>query len=457
MNTKRSMSSQVKNNIDFIRPSYNIQVYKNNYLDDNNLILSPSKDNMTTSPSLLTSTELFVAKPKQSELRAQIENELNPMLFSFKNEIKIMISDFKKELGDYALLKEKIEVIEKHYEQSQTKFSEKIDKLLYENTKEFNDYKEENKQKINNVYEILDSKISQNNDNIIETVKTHKSDISKEVTTIYNNCMKIDNQIKNHIDKTNTNFTELSNKLSQFQNDNISMINNFKSEIDSIPKSNDILITEKINVLSQDLMKNYITSSLFELTKKKLEQQLKNINDRIPLIEEHLSSLESKVSSFDEKFEPFNERISSIDDKLSLLPYTPKEDFAELKQAFETIQKSITETKLRSSNAFNGSSSNHSVNSSLLTEVQSRLDINDELLSEHQKILSRYNTKFLEKKDIKQYITDNLFSSNLLDQILSQKQSDMNIRITQVETKVNDILTNKIPNLTSTIYLRQNK
>ena len=147
------MSSQVKNNIDFMRPSYNIQVYKNNYLDDNNLMLSPSKDNMTTSPSLLTSTELFVAKPKQSELRSQIENELNPMLFSFKNEIKIMISDFKKELGDYALLKEKIEVIEKHYEQSQTRFSEKIDKLLYENTKEFNDYKEENKQKINNLYD----------------------------------------------------------------------------------------------------------------------------------------------------------------------------------------------------------------------------------------------------------------------------------------------------------------
>ena len=88
------MSSQVKNNIDFMRPSYNIQIYKNNYLDDNNLMLSPSKDNMTTSPSLLTSTELFVAKPKQSELRSQIENELNPMLFSFRNEIKIMISDF---------------------------------------------------------------------------------------------------------------------------------------------------------------------------------------------------------------------------------------------------------------------------------------------------------------------------------------------------------------------------
>ena len=217
MNTKRSMSSQVKNNIDFMRPSYNIQVYKNNYLDDNNLMLSPSKDNMTTSPSLLTSTELFVAKPKQSELRSQIENELNPMLFSFKNEIKIMISDFKKELGDYALLKEKIEVIEKHYEQSQTRFSEKIDKLLYENTKEFNDYKEENKQKINNLYEILDTKITQNNDNIVDIVKTHKSDVTKEVTSMYNNCMKIDNQIKNHIEKTNNNYTELNNTLSQFQ------------------------------------------------------------------------------------------------------------------------------------------------------------------------------------------------------------------------------------------------
>ena len=84
---------------------------------------------------------------------------------------------------------------------------------------------------------------------------------------MYNNCMKIDNQIKNHIEKTNNNYTELNNRLSQFQNDNISMINKFKSEIDSIPKSNDILITEKINTLSQDLMKNYVTSSLFDLSK----------------------------------------------------------------------------------------------------------------------------------------------------------------------------------------------
>ena len=384
------MSSQVKNNIDFMRPSYNIQVYKNNYLDDNNLMLSPSKDNMTTSPSLLTSTELFVAKPKQSELRSQIENELNPMLFSFKNEIKIMISDFKKELGDYALLKEKIEVIEKHYEQSQTRFSEKIDKLLYENTKEFNDYKEENKQKINNLYEILDTKITQNNDNIVDIVKTHKSDVTKEVTSMYNNCMKIDNQIKNHIEKTNNNYTELNNRLSQFQNDNISMINKFKSEIDSIPKSNDILITEKINTLSQDLMKNYVTSSLFDLSMKKNEEQIKEMSERFPLIDEHLSSIRTKVSSLEEK--------------LSSLPYTPKEDFDKLRKEYETLQKSISDSKLRSSNAYNGSSSSsHSVNSSLLTEVQSRLDINDELLSEHQKILSRYNTKFLEKKDIKQY------------------------------------------------------
>ena len=437
------MSSQVKNNIDFMRPSYNIQVYKNNYLDDNNLMLSPSKDNMTTSPSLLTSTELFVAKPKQSELRSQIENELNPMLFSFKNEIKIMISDFKKELGDYALLKEKIEVIEKHYEQSQTRFSEKIDKLLYENTKEFNDYKEENKQKINNLYEILDTKITQNNDNIVDIVKTHKSDVTKEVTSMYNNCMKIDNQIKNHIEKTNNNYTELNNRLSQFQNDNISMINKFKSEIDSIPKSNDILITEKINTLSQDLMKNYVTSSLFDLSMKKNEEQIKEMSERFPLIDEHLSSIRTKVSSLEEK--------------LSSLPYTPKEDFDKLRKEYETLQKSISDSKLRSSNAYNGSSSSHSVNSSLLTEVQSRLDINDELLSEHQKILSRYNTKFLEKKDIKQYITDNILTSNLFEQILSKNQNNIDTRISQVETKVNDILTNKIPNLTNAIYLRQNK
>ena len=443
MNTKRSMSSQVKNNIDFMRPSYNIQIYKNNYLDDNNLMLSPSKDNMTTSPSLLTSTELFVAKPKQSELRSQIENELNPMLFSFKNEIKIMISDFKKELGDYALLKEKIEVIEKHYEQSQTRFSEKIDKLLYENTKEFNDYKEENKQKINNLYEILDTKITQNNDNIVDIVKTHKSDVTKEVTSMYNNCMKIDNQIKNHIEKTNNNYTELNNRLSQFQNDNISMINKFKSEIDSIPKSNDILITEKINTLSQDLMKNYVTSSLFDLSMKKNEEQIKEMSERFPLIDEHLSSIRTKVSSLEEK--------------LSSLPYTPKEDFDKLRKEYETLQKSISDSKLRSSNAYNGSSSSHSVNSSLLTEVQSRLDINDELLSEHQKILSRYNTKFLEKKDIKQYITDNILTSNLFEQILSKNQNNIDTRISQVETKVNDILTNKIPNLTNAIYLRQNK
>ena len=444
MNTKRSMSSQVKNNIDFMRPSYNIQVYKNNYLDDNNLMLSPSKDNMTTSPSLLTSTELFVAKPKQSELRSQIENELNPMLFSFKNEIKIMISDFKKELGDYALLKEKIEVIEKHYEQSQTRFSEKIDKLLYENTKEFNDYKEENKQKINNLYEILDTKITQNNDKIVDIVKTHKSDVTKEVTSMYNNCMKIDNQIKNHIEKTNNNYTELNNRLSQFQNDNISMINKFKSEIDSIPKSNDILITEKINTLSQDLMKNYVTSSLFDLSMKKNEEQIKEMSERFPLIDEHLSSIRTKVSSLEEK--------------LSSLPYTPKEDFDKLRKEYETLQKSISDSKLRSSNAYNGSSSSsHSVNSSLLTEVQSRLDINDELLSEHQKILSRYNTKFLEKKDIKQYITDNILTSNLFEQILSKNQNNIDTRISQVETKVNDILTNKIPNLTNAIYLRQNK
>ena len=444
MNTKRSMSSQVKNNIDFMRPSYNIQVYKNNYLDDNNLMLSPSKDNMTTSPSLLTSTELFVAKPKQSELRSQIENELNPMLFSFKNEIKIMISDFKKELGDYALLKEKIEVIEKHYEQSQTRFSEKIDKLLYENTKEFNDYKEENKQKMNNLYEILDTKVTQNNDNIVDIVKTHKSDVTREVTSMYNNCMKIDNQIKNHIEKTNNNYTELNNRLSQFQNDNISMINKFKSEIDSIPKSNDILITEKINTLSQDLMKNYVTSSLFDLSMKKNEEQIKEMSERFPLIDEHLSSIRTKVSSLEEK--------------LSSLPYTPKEDFDKLRKEYETLQKSISDSKLRSSNAYNGSSSSsHSVNSSLLTEVQSRLDINDELLSEHQKILSRYNTKFLEKKDIKQYITDNILTSNLFEQILSKNQNNIDTRISQVETKVNDILTNKIPNLTNAIYLRQNK
>ena len=222
------------------------------------------------------------------------------------------------------------------------------------------------------------------------------------------------------------------------------MINKFKSEIDSIPKSNDILITEKINTLSQDLMKNYVTSSLFDLSMKKNEEQIKEMSERFPLIAEHLSSIRTKVSSLEEK--------------LSSLPYTPKEDFDKLRKEYETLQKSISDSKLRSSNAYNGSSSSsHSVNSSLLTEVQSRLDINDELLSEHQKILSRYNTKFLEKKDIKQYITDNILTSNLFEQILSKNQNNIDTRISQVETKVNDILTNKIPNLTNAIYLRQNK
>ena len=170
----------------------------------------------------------------------------------------------------------------------------------------------------------------------------------------------------------------------------------------------------------------------------------KEMSERFPLIDEHLSSIRTKVSSLEEK--------------LSSLPYTPKEDFDKLRKEYETFQKSISDSKLRSSNAYNGSSSSsHSVNSSLLTEVQSRLDINDELLSEHQKILSRYNTKFLEKKDIKQYITDNILTSNLFEQILSKNQNNIDIRISQVETKVNDILTNKIPNLTNAIYLRQNK
>ena len=221
------------------------------------------------------------------------------------------------------------------------------------------------------------------------------------------------------------------------------MINKFKSEIYSIPNSNDILITEKINTLSQDLMKNYVTSSLFDLSMKKNEEQIKEMSERFPLIDEHLSSIRTKVSSLEEK--------------LSSLPYTPKEDFDKLRKEYETLQKSISDSKLRSSNAYNGSSSSHSVNSSLLTEVQSRLDINDELLSEHQKILSRYNTKFLEKKDIKQYITDNILTSNLFEQILSKNQNNIDTRISQVETKVNDILTNKIPNLTNAIYLRQNK
>ena len=125
------------------------------------------------------------------------------------------------------------------------------------------------------------------------------------------------------------------------------MINQFKSEIDSIPKSNDILITEKINALSQDLMKNYVTSSLFDLSMKKYEEQIKDMSERFLLIDEHLSSIRTKVSSLEEK--------------LTSLSYTSKEDFDKLKKEYETLQKSISDCQLRSLNAFNGSSSNHSV------------------------------------------------------------------------------------------------
>lgn len=410
MNTRRSMSSQVRNSTEYLRSNYNIQLYKDNYLSNNDLTPTNKKDN--DSFLFLQPTEIHVSKPKVDEsINTQIKSEVNTAVFEMKNEIKIMINNFKKEIGDYSTLKNRIEIIEKNIEFSQVKNAKNFDKIVIENHNQLSNYKEENNKNYRYLEENIKIMFEENVSKIKEEIKELEEKNQREISKINKNMKEIEENLFKDIKKSNTDIAELTKQISEFQNKNISLINKYKNDLDLYNgKTNELSITNQFDVLSSNLLQNYVTNSLFASTKEKIEKEIKEIL--------------KTISSY---------------------KFVSQSEFDKLKKSIDIYQNNNNKEDNIRSNSIQHSTSYS--NSSLLTEIQSKLEINEEIINEHQKIISMYNNKYIEKKDLKKYIIENILINDNMEELLSPKYKEINEKINNIEISLNDILTNKLPNI----------
>ncbi len=306
----------------------------------------------------------------EKDIRKIIEREIEPFIYSAKNELRLNIENFSKEISEY-----------KHFE-SELK---SVKEIVYENKRLILINQEENDRKINDSiykFKAISNQFENLKENMFDFSKKMKNfekiyedfqekffsldDLKQKFSQWENLSEKIYKQIEDQFaDKFNTRIKNLENHYESSKAqiiENGVNLNNMNYEVKSLTKQmNDISKIEQDNVnLIKELKEKFTffnsnNDGKFEELKKIMDSyaentriNLKNINEEIEQYKNlaennnNLSGFNSTRNSQNEKIETMNSNLIEI--KLKLDKLTSK--FTNMDSQIEEVSSDVRAIKI---------------------------------------------------------------------------------------------------------------
>ena len=314
-----------------------IESVKNQFNNVNNAVNKLSKDKIDKIffeerlNTKLDSRQLLNELDKQNQENKMKINEFNLKHKENMENINIKIDEVHLDTNNQIEgLKDDIKNIIKELNSLTNNSQYNFDLVIQEKNK-FDFYKNETSNKLNNLFEKIDSKLDTNifNKNIIkiqEDLKNYINNISKDKIT-YN---EVETILKNLNEKNGENL--LNNK------------NNFENKITSI---NDKISSLEKNSINNDQLNNTIEAKLneinIEINKRAFINDISNINNKIKKINDELhQKLDEKI--FEENMKQNNKIINQIQsDLINTYNKTEQNNLLTEKVSTETFNSVIKE------------------------------------------------------------------------------------------------------------------
>lgn len=248
--------------------------------------------------------------------------------------------------------------------------------------------------------------------------------INKLNETLLQNIGERDKELQ----KLNSIYLDLVKTNSDYQSTNMISLNKLKSELDTLAKTNEVIMNSKLNNLSREISQNYMTNQTYEVSKKILLDDIEQVNKRIANF------------SFASK-----EDIEHIKNEQNSL-------FDNVQKMGENLNKKIINLNASNINDPNNQLKNERESKALMNksyapppnypDILFKMELFEELLNDHQKVLSSQNEKFAEKKDIKFLTEDCIKKSKFV-----KDHNDIKKKIEKINANVDDIQKISIPKL----------
>lgn len=394
LNDKRLLE-RITGDLDFFKErELKIQEFKRNNYDENfgslpsnNYLSHTPKNNSNTSSTgnlgLAFNTQTFQT---EKEIRKIIEREIEPFIFSAKNDLRLNIESFSKEIADY-----------KHFESELLSVKE----LVQENKRIVLVNQEENERKINdNNYKF---KLVSNQ---FETLKESMFDFSKKIKNF--------EKIYEEMQEKFINLEDLKQKFSQWENLNEKIFNQIEDQF-----------ADKFNNKIKNIETNLENSKtqIIEngLNFNNLNYDVKSMSKQLNSLEQNEKENSNLIKEMKDKFAFFNSDTQGKFDEL-------KKDLNSLTENSRINLKNLTEEIEQ--NKINqkeyGTSSNRNSHNDKIETLNSNLL---EIKLKFEKLIGKVNSLESQIDDI-----SSDFSSNKLEIDEIKK----NLKINEIDIKENE-------------------
>jgi len=273
------------------------------------------------------------------ETRQIIEREMEPYIFSIKNELKLMIENFTRELGDYKFIKSELNLVKEtvmenkkiiliFQEDIEKKFSDYSQKFFIFN-KQFEDVKY-NFVDITQKFKNYDKLVSNNEERIIQTENLREKMLLIEKDN-KNLLKKLDEEI---LIRNNQNLN-FSNKLKNFETsiDNIKDESiHFNEDLSNV-KSNNSYLSNRLEELNRNSQKIYQNESQIHILKEKINSNTDNILN----IGSNLENIGARMNNLTEKFQNSENSQNREMNKISDRCIEINRNLSTLKEKVESI------------------------------------------------------------------------------------------------------------------------
>ena len=413
---------------------YNTGLKNQKYVDPFELLENGKINNFIGSPS---SSNLNIS---DIETRKIIEREMNPYLSKMKNELNIIVENFRKEMEEKSNVINEI-IINKEQEKqlwqiNDNRFTD-IDKILFEIKNKLNSQEK----KIDNCqYKAnqIGKSMNDNMENIINNLNNKKNNDMND----FNDFEK---KINDYINEQNYKYEQLVKNIDLIQKENDSLkndmdnhndiiLNSLKSDSDNKNKIlNDINtnyndIIKKINDINFNNKKNLNIFNDFDNKFDEFQQKIKSINDTISSMNNNFNSNYHEIKTNKENINTLNQKILEMMNSIELVKKDRQNfnnNITEINIKLESQSKKIKDDYFFFNDVINNNNIN--LNKDVTTQISKTKDLLDNLKDDYDSEILKLRTE-LNQLDLK--INNNPFlnlnGNERLSVLFKQEQLNAN-------------------------------
>jgi exonuclease SbcC len=361
-----------------------------------------------------------------NQIRKAIQRELEPFIFSAKNELKLIIENFNKDLGVYKYLQSDNNIVKE---------------AVQENKKMILIFQEEIEKKFNSYAEKFHG-VNMKFENLKETITDHTKKV-KNFDKMYET-----------MQEGTFGLESLKEKISSIENREEKLFETIKESMQSDFSHNLKSLEKDLEILKQN--QNSYDSGISELKIK--QSQMNNHYDQINLFhksfKDELENLSEKIRSFNsqssntqKKFENINSNNSSIVEKISGLKEqlsSIRDDINTLKFSQDNLKTLVKEIEDMQQNDKENSSA---FNSNILNKIKNEIEILSNDVKSIKEKINKFNDKLLSSKEnVNLNISDQLVKLSDENKKLSKKNEEKIIKINEdllnINSNLNDLTLN---------------